>query len=175
MVKEVVEEFGQIIVLVNNAGITRDALVLRMSEEQWDSVIAVNLKGVFNCTRHVAAHMMRNRRGSIISIASVVGQMGNAGQGNYAASKAGMIAFMKTVARELAAKGVRANSIAPGYIRTEMTDQIPEKKQEELASLIPMRRLGSPEDIAQAVCFLASNASSYVTGQVLAVNGGMYM
>jgi 3-oxoacyl-[acyl-carrier protein] reductase len=175
MVKEVIEEFGQVTVLVNNAGITKDALIVRMTEEQWDTVVAVNLKGVFNCTRHVSVSMLRNRRGSIINIASVSGQMGNSGQANYAATKAGIIGFTKTVARELAAKGVRANAIAPGYIRTEMTEQIPEAIQDELKKIIPMKRLGTPEDIAQATLFLASNASAYITGQVLAVNGGMYM
>jgi len=175
MTKEVIEEFGKVTILVNNAGITRDGLILRMSEEQWDQVIAVNLKGAFNCTRHVSGHMLRNRSGSIIGIASVSGQMGNAGQANYSASKAGLIGLTKTVARELAPKGVRANAIAPGYIQTEMTDLIPEKKRDELKKLIPMRRLGQPDDIADAVIFLASDASKYITGQVIAVNGGMYM
>lgn len=175
MVKEVIEEFGQVTILVNNAGITKDALILRMKEEQWDAVLSVNLKGAFNCMRHVAGAMLRNRKGSIINIASVSGQMGNSGQSNYSASKAGMIGVTKTVARELAAKGVRVNAVAPGYIQTEMTDQIPEKQQAELKKIIPMKRLGAPEDIAKATLFLASDASSYITGQVLAVNGGMYM
>lgn len=175
MINEVVEEFGSITTLVNNAGITRDGLILRMSEDQWDTVIAVNLKGVFNCTRHASGHMLRARRGSVINIASVTGQMGNPGQANYAASKAGVIGLTKTVARELAGKGVRCNAIAPGYIQTEMTDNIPEKAQEELKKHIPMKRLGQPQDVANAVVFLASEASAYITGQVLAVNGGMYM
>jgi len=175
MVKEVIEEFGKVTVLVNNAGITKDALIVRMTEEQWDAVVAVNLKGVFNCTRHVSTSMLRNRCGSIINIASVSGQMGNSGQANYAATKAGIVGLTKTVARELAAKGVRVNAIAPGYIRTEMTDLIPADKQDELKKIIPMKRLGTPEDIAQTTLFLASDASAYITGQVIAVNGGMYM
>ena len=175
MVKEVIEEFGQVTILVNNAGITKDSIILRMKEEQWDAVLAVNLKGAFNCTRHVASTMLRNRKGSIINIASVSGQMGNSGQSNYSASKAGLVGMTKTVARELAGKGVRANAIAPGFIETEMTDNIPEKYQAELKKIIPMKRLGKPEDIANATLFLASDVSSYITGQVIAINGGMYM
>jgi len=175
MIDEVKEVFGTVDILVNNAGITRDGLILRMSEAQWDSVIAVNLKGVFNCTRHVSPIMLRNRRGSIINITSVVGQMGNKGQSNYAASKAGVIGFTKTIARELAGKKVRSNAVAPGYIETEMTSQLPEAAQKELKKIIPMKQLGSPEDVAQAVLFLASDNSKYITGQTIAVNGGMYM
>ena len=175
MVKEVIEEFGQVTILVNNAGITKDTIILRMKEEQWDAVLAVNLKGAFNCTRHVASAMLKNRKGSIINISSVSGQMGNSGQANYSASKAGLIGMSKTVARELGGKGVRVNVIAPGFIETEMTEKIPEKYQKELKKIIPMKRLGSPEDIANATLFLASDISSYITGQVIAVNGGMYM
>ena len=175
MIDEVKEVFGTVDILVNNAGITRDGLILRMSEEQWDSVMAVNLKGVFNCTRHVSPIMLRNRSGSIINITSVVGQMGNKGQSNYAASKAGIIGFTKTIARELGGKKVRSNAVAPGYIMTEMTRQLPEEAQKELKKIIPMKQLGTPEDIAQAVLFLASDNSQYITGQTIAVNGGMYM
>jgi 3-oxoacyl-[acyl-carrier protein] reductase len=175
MIDEVKEVFGTVDILVNNAGITRDGLILRMSEEQWDSVMAVNLKGVFNCTRHVSPIMLRNRRGSIINITSVVGQMGNKGQSNYAASKAGIIGFTKTIARELGGKKVRSNAVAPGYIMTEMTSQLPEEAQKELKKIIPMKQLGTPEDIAQTVLFLASDNSQYITGQTIAVNGGMYM
>ena len=175
MIDEVKEVFGTVDILVNNAGITRDGLILRMSEQQWDSVMAVNLKGVFNCTRHVSPIMLRNRRGSIINITSVVGQMGNKGQSNYAASKAGIIGFTKTIARELGGKKVRSNAVAPGYIMTEMTRQLPEEAQKELKKIIPMKQLGTPEDIAQAVLFLASDNSQYITGQTIAVNGGMYM
>ena len=175
MVKEVIEEFGQVTILVNNAGITKDALILRMKEDQWDAVISVNLKGAFNCSRHVAGSMLRNRKGSIINIASVSGQMGNSGQANYAASKACLVGMTKTIARELAGKGVRVNAIAPGFIETEMTEKIPEKAQKELKKIIPMKRLGKPEDIANATLFLASDVSSYITGQVIAINGGMYM
>lgn len=175
MIDEVKEVFGTVDILVNNAGITRDGLILRMTEEQWDTVMAVNLKGVFNCTRHVSPIMLRNRRGSIINITSVVGQMGNKGQANYAASKAGIIGFTKTIARELAGKKVRSNAVAPGYIMTEMTSQLPEEAQKELKKIIPMKQLGTPEDIAQTVLFLASDNSQYITGQTIAVNGGMYM
>jgi len=175
MIEEVKEAFGTIDILVNNAGITRDGLILRMNEKQWDSVLAVNLKGTFNCTRHVSPIMLRQKRGSIINIASVVGQMGNSGQANYAASKAGMIGFTKTIARELAGKKIRSNAIAPGYIQTEMTENLPEAAQKELKKIIPMKQLGTPEDIAQTVLFLASDNSKYITGQVIAINGGMYM
>ncbi len=172
---EIVEEFGRIDVLVNNAGITRDNLLMRMSESEWDSVLSVNLKGAFNCMRHVARAMMRQKSGSIVNIASVVGLMGNAGQANYSASKAGMVGLTKSVARELASKGVRVNAVAPGFIKTEMTDKIPQHKREELISAIPMKSLGTPGDIADVVLFLASGLSSYITGECISVNGGMYM
>ncbi len=175
VVETIMQQFGQIDILVNNAGIARDKLILRMTEEEWDAVININLKGTFNCTKAVVRHMSKQRHGKIVSIASVVGEMGNAGQGNYAASKAGIIGFTKTIAREFAGRGINVNAIAPGYIETPMTDVLPEKVKGELKRLIPMERLGKPEDVAEAVLFLVSEASSYITGQVLNVNGGIYM
>ncbi len=175
MVEKVVEEFGGIDILVNNAGITRDALLLRMKEEDWDAVMDVNLKGTFNCTKAAVRFMSRQKSGKIVNIASIVGLMGNAGQANYAASKAGVIGFTKTVAREFASRGININAVAPGFIATAMTDAIPEKARNELISAIPMGRLGSAEDVAEAVLFLVSGASDYITGQVISVNGGMYM
>lgn len=175
MVRETVESLGRIDILVNNAGITRDGLMLRMSEEDWDLVLDVNLKGAFNCTRAAVRHMAKQRSGKIVNIASVVGLMGNAGQANYAASKAGLIGFTKTVAREFASRGITVNAVAPGYIDTPMTQALPEKVKEELQKLIPLDRLGTPEDVANAVLFLVTNASDYVTGQVVHVNGGLYM
>lgn len=175
MVQTVIERFGKIDILVNNAGITRDKLILRMTEEDWDAVIDINLKGTFNCTKSCIRHMSRQKSGKIVNIASVVGEMGNAGQANYAASKAGVIGFTKTIAREFAQRGINVNAIAPGYIQTPMTDALPEKVKEDLKRLIPMERLGQPEDVAQAVLFLVSETSSYITGQVLNVNGGIYM
>ncbi len=175
MVEAIIERFSRIDILVNNAGITRDRLLLRMSSEDWDAVLDVNLKGVFNCTKSVIKYMSKQRSGKIVNIASVVGLMGNVGQANYAASKAGVIGFTKTVAREFAQRGININAIAPGYIQTPMTEVLPERVKEELMRLIPMGRLGQPEDVAQAVLFLVSEASNYVTGQVLNVNGGIYM
>lgn len=175
MIRETVETLGRIDILINNAGITRDKLMLRMSEEDWDMVLNVNLKGAFNCTRSAVRYMARQKGGRIVNIASVVGLMGNAGQANYAASKAGLIGFTKTVGREFASRGITANAVAPGYIDTPMTQALPEKAKEELRRLIPMDRLGTPEDVANAVLFLVSSASDYVTGQVLQVNGGLYM
>jgi len=175
MIQETVEGLGRIDILVNNAGITRDKLVLRMSEEDWDAVLDVNLKGAFNCTRAALRHMAKQRSGRIVNIASVVGLMGNAGQANYAASKAGLIGFTKAVGREVASRGITVNAVAPGYIDTPMTQALPEKAQEELKRLIPMVRLGTPEDVAKAVFFLVTGASDYITGQVLQVNGGLYM
>ena len=175
MVEAILERFGQIDILVNNAGIARDKLILRMTEEDWDSVLNVNLKGTFNCTKAVIKHMSKQRKGKIVNIASVVGEMGNVGQANYSASKAGVIGFTKTIAREFAQRGINVNAIAPGYIETPMTEALTEKVKEELRCMIPMERLGRPEDVAQAVLFLVSEASSYITGQVLNVNGGIYM
>jgi 3-oxoacyl-[acyl-carrier protein] reductase len=175
MIEAILERFGQIDILVNNAGIARDKLILRMTEEDWDAVLNVNLKGTFNCTKAVIRHMSKQRRGKIVNIASVVGEMGNVGQANYAASKAGVIGFTKTIAREFAQRGINVNAIAPGYIETPMTEVLPERAKEELRRMIPMERLGRPEDVAEAVLFLVSESSSYITGQVLNVNGGIYM
>jgi len=175
MVQTILERFGHIDILINNAGIARDKLILRMTEEDWDAVLNVNLKGTFNCTKAVVRYMSKQRSGKIVSIASVVGEMGNVGQANYSASKAGVIGFTKTIAREFAQRGINVNAIAPGYIETPMTDALPEKAKEELRQLIPMVRLGRPEDVAEAVLFLVSETSNYITGQVLNVNGGIYM
>lgn len=170
-----VENFGRVDILVNNAGITRDGLLVRMKDEDWDAVLSVNLKGAFLCSRAVSKVMAKQRYGRIINIASIVGQMGNAGQANYCASKAGLIGLTKSNARELAKRNITVNAVAPGFIATAMTDALSDKVREELAAQIPMERLGSSEDIANAVLFLASEQSGYITGQVLAVNGGMYM
>jgi 3-oxoacyl-[acyl-carrier protein] reductase len=175
VVKKVHEDFGSIDVLVNNAGITKDGLMMRMSEQQWDAVIAVNLKSAFNFIHACTPIMMRQRSGSIINMASVVGVHGNAGQSNYAASKAGMIALAKSVAQELGSRGVRANAIAPGFIETAMTAALPDEVRADWAKKIPLRRGGQPEDIANVATFLASDMASYVTGQVLQVDGGMNM
>ncbi|MDR1380213.1 MAG: 3-oxoacyl-[acyl-carrier-protein] reductase [Tannerella sp.] len=174
-VEDVLNDFGRIDILVNNAGITRDGLMLRMSEQQWDTVISVNLKSAFNFIHAITPVMMRQRGGSIINMASVVGVSGNAGQANYSASKAGMIGLAKSVARELGSRGIRANAIAPGFIITEMTGALPEKVREEWEKQIPLRRGGTPEDVANVALFLASDLSSYVTGQVVPVCGGMNM
>jgi len=175
MVRETVEVLGRIDILVNNAGITRDKLILRMSEEDWDKVLEVNLKGAFNCTRAAVRYMAKQRSGRVVNIASVVGLMGNAGQANYAASKAGLIGFTKAVSREFASRGINVNAVAPGYIDTPMTQALPEKAKEALRNLIPLDRLGTPEDVAKAVLFLVTSGSDYVTGQVLQVDGGIYM
>jgi len=175
MVAAAMQRFGKIDILVNNAGIARDKLILRMTEEDWDTVLNVNLKGTFNCTKAVIKYMSKQRSGKIVNIASVVGMMGNPGQANYSASKAGVIGLTKTVAREFAARGINVNAIAPGYIQTPMTEVLPEKAKEELKRLIPMERLGQPEDVAHAVLFLVSETSSYITGNILNVNGGIYM
>jgi len=175
MVKKAVDAFGQVDILVNNAGITRDALLLRMKDEDWDAVMTVNLKGAFLCSRSVAKVMSKQRYGRIINIASVVGQMGNAGQANYCASKAGLIGLTKSNARELAKRNVTVNAVAPGFIATAMTDALSDKVKDELAAQIPLERLGSADDIANAVVFLAQEESAYITGQVIGVNGGMYM
>ena len=173
VVDDVVKEFGRIDILVNNAGITRDTLLMRMTEQQWDEVMQVNLKSAFNYTHAVTPYMARQRSGSIISLSSVVGLNGNAGQANYAASKAGIIALMKTTAKELGSRGVRANAIAPGFILTDMTKALGEEKLQQFVSMIPMRRGGEPEEVAKVALFLASDLSSYVSGQVIQVNGAM--
>lgn len=173
--KTVKDEFGGLDVLVNNAGINRDALLIRMKESNWDDVIATDLKSDFLTTKAAAAMMMRKRKGSIINISSVVGIMGNIGQANYAAAKAGVIGLTKACAKEVAARNIRVNAVAPGFIETAMTDGIPEKIREGMIASIPMGRMGQPEDIARAVCFLASDDASYITGQVLVVDGGLVM
>lgn len=175
MVQAGMDAFGRVDILVNNAGITRDALLLRMKDDDWDAVLNVNLKGAFLCSRAAAKVMSKQRYGRIINIASVVGQMGNAGQANYCASKAGLMGLTRSNARELARRNVTVNAVAPGFIATDMTEALPEKTRQELAAQIPLERLGSADDIANAVVFLAQEKSGYITGQVLAVNGGMYM
>lgn len=175
VVKTIHEEFGSIDILVNNAGITKDGLMMRMSEEQWDAVINVNLKSAFNFIHACTPIMMRQRSGSIINMASVVGVSGNAGQSNYSASKAGMIGLAKSIAKEVGSRGIRANSIAPGFIITDMTDVLSEEVKKEWAKQIPLRRGGTPEDVANVAVFLASDLSSYVTGQVIHCCGGMNM
>jgi 3-oxoacyl-[acyl-carrier protein] reductase len=171
----IVEESGRVDVLVNNAGITKDGLLVRMKEEDWDRVLGINLKGAFNCIQAVAKTMMKQRSGRIINITSVVGVMGNAGQANYTASKAGLIGLTKTAAKELAPRGITVNAIAPGFIETSMTINLSEKVRQALLAQVPLGRMGRPEDVAQIVRFLASDEASYVTGQVIHVNGGMYM
>lgn len=161
--------------VVNNAGITRDNLLMRMKEEDWDAVLTVNLKGIFNLSKAVVRHMISNRYGRIVNISSVVGQMGNAGQTNYAASKAGVIGFTKSLAREVAARGITVNAVAPGYIATAMTESLPEGVKESFVNIIPMKKFGEPQDVAHAVKFLLSEESAYITGQVIGVNGGMLM
>ena len=173
MVSEIQAAWGRIDVLVNNAGITRDGLLARMSEEAFDQVIEVNLKGAFNCLRHVAPLMMKQRNGRIVSVSSVVGLYGNAGQVNYAASKAGIIGLTKSAAKELAPRGITANAVAPGFIETDMTQAMGEKAIEAVRGRIAMKEFGKPQDVANAVCFLASDEARYITGQVLAIDGGM--
>jgi 3-oxoacyl-[acyl-carrier protein] reductase len=173
--KDILSRYEKIDVLVNNAGITRDKLLMRMSEEDWDTVLRINLKSVFNCTHAVARSMAKQRRGWIVNISSVAGQVGNPGQANYSASKAGIMGFTKTVARELAGRGVHVNAVAPGFIDTEMTRVLPEKVKIAFAEQIPMGRMGKPEDVAEAVYWLCSDGAAYITGQVIHVGGGMYM
>ena len=175
LIDATVKEFGGVDVLVNNAGITRDALLMRMTEEQWDEVLRVNLKSVFNMTKAVQKVMLKQKHGSIINISSVVGVSGNAGQANYAASKAGIIGFSKSVAKELGARNIRTNVVAPGFIETEMTEKLSEEVRKSWAEQIPLRRAGTPEDVARVVLFLASELSDYVNGQVINVCGGMNM
>jgi 3-oxoacyl-[acyl-carrier protein] reductase len=172
---QVAKRYGRIDVLVNNAGITRDALLLRMKESDWDLVMSVNLKGAFLCTKAVVRYMAQQRSGRIINVASVVGVVGNAGQANYVASKAGLIGLTKTVAREFAGRGITVNAVAPGFIETQMTAVLSEKVKEGFLAQIPMGRAGTTEDVAEAVAFLASDQAAYLTGQVLHVSGGMYM
>jgi 3-oxoacyl-[acyl-carrier protein] reductase len=174
LVKTVNEDFGSIDILVNNAGITRDNILLRMKEDEWEDIINTNLSSIYKMSKAVLRGMIKKRSGRIISITSVVGAMGNAGQSNYAAAKAGMIGFTKSLAREVGVRGITVNAIAPGFIETDMTDSLPAEQKEALASQIPMGRLGTVDEVAKAVLFLAGDASSYITGQTLHVNGGMY-
>lgn len=173
--EDTVKEFGRLDILINNAGITRDSLILRMKEEDWDAVININLKGVFLCTKEAAKIMVKQRYGRVVNIASVVAFMGNAGQANYSASKAGIVGFTKTIAREYASRGITVNAVAPGFIATAMTDALPDNVKQEMLQSIPAGKFGSVEDVAHAVSFLASPGNGYITGQVIHVNGGMYM
>lgn len=175
MVEGVIAQLGGVDILVNNAGITRDGLFIRMKEEDWNAVINTNLTGIFNCTKVAAKYMMKKRSGRIINMSSVSGIMGNAGQTNYAAAKAGVIGFTKSLAREMASRGITVNAVAPGFIATDMTAAMPEKAQEHVLTSIPLGKMGKPEDIANAVLFLASDKASYITGQVIHVDGGMVM
>jgi len=173
--KDITDKFGKIDVLINNAGITRDGLLMKMKESDWDAVLSVNLKGAFICTQKVSRIMMKQRNGVILNMSSVIGIMGNAGQANYAASKGGMIAFTKSVAKELSSRNIRVNAIAPGFIETDMTAQLPEKVIEEYAKAIPLGRMGKPDDIANLCVFLSSEKASYITGQTIQVDGGLVM
>lgn len=175
VIKFAAEKFGRLDILINNAGITRDTLLLRMKEEDFDKVLQVNLKGVFNCTKHASAIMLKQKSGRIINISSVVGIIGNAGQANYAAAKAGIIGFTKSIAKEIGARGITVNAIAPGFITTDMTDVLSDKIKEKLIENVPLKKLGSPEDIANCAAFLVSDNASYITGQVINVDGGMVM
>ncbi|HJP19223.1 MAG TPA: 3-oxoacyl-[acyl-carrier-protein] reductase, partial [Nitrospinota bacterium] len=175
MVKNTIDEFKALDILINNAGVTRDTLIVRMKEEDWDFVLRVNLTGTFNCTKAAAKYMMKQRKGKIVNIASIVGAMGNAGQANYSASKAGIIGLTKTSARELASRNITVNAVAPGFIDTEMTRSLNENIKQQLKEQIPMGKLGMPEDIANCIKFLVSDDASYITGQVVHVNGGMLM
>jgi 3-oxoacyl-[acyl-carrier protein] reductase len=174
-VSEIIEKMGAVDILINNAGITKDGLLMRMSEADWDAVLSVNLKGTFLFTKAVARPMMKKRSGAIVNIASIIGLIGNAGQCNYAASKAGVIALTKSTAKELASRNIRVNAVAPGFIESKMTEVLPDDVKQKMLDQIPMSRLGQPGDIARAVLFLASDASSYITGQTLTISGGMVM
>jgi 3-oxoacyl-[acyl-carrier protein] reductase len=173
--KEIIDRHGRVDVLINNAGIARDTLLMRMSEEVWDTVIRVNLKSVFNCTQAVIRSMVKNKAGRIVNISSVVGQIGNPGQANYAASKAGIMGFTKSIAREVAGRGITVNAVAPGYIKTDMTEALPEKVRDAFLEQIPLKRIGEPKDVAETVYWLCSEAAGYITGQVIHVSGGLYM
>ena len=173
-IDKIIEKFGGLHILINNAGITQDTLLMRMKEEDWDSVISINLKGIFNCTKAVTRNMFKQREGRIVNLTSVVGEMGNAGQTNYAASKAGIIGFTKACAREMAPRGITVNAISPGFIKTDITDQLTEDLKKDYISRIPMNRFGTPEDIAGAVSFLVSDDATYITGEVFRINGGIY-
>lgn len=175
VVKCIIERFGRIDILINNAGLTSDGIMMTMKKENWDKVLGVNLTGAFNCTKFVSKYMLKQRFGNIVNMASVVGITGNVGQANYSASKAGLIGFTKTVARELADRGIKVNAVAPGYISTDMTAALSEKVTEEMLSKIPMKAYGKPDEVANAVLFLVSNMSEYITGQVINVDGGMVM
>ncbi|HEH9223894.1 TPA: 3-oxoacyl-[acyl-carrier-protein] reductase [Staphylococcus aureus] len=175
MIKEVVSQFGSLDVLVNNAGITRDNLLMRMKEQEWDDVIDTNLKGVFNCIQKATPQMLRQRSGAIINLASVVGAVGNPGQANYVATKAGVIGLTKSAARELASRGITVNAVAPGFIVSDMTDALSDELKEQMLTQIPLARFGQDTDIANTVAFLASDKAKYITGQTIHVNGGMYM
>ena len=174
-VEKVLDKLGRIDILINNAGVTKDNLLIRMDDAQWDRVLSINLKGTFLCTRSAAKHLLKQRRGRIVNIASIVGLIGNPGQANYAASKAGVIGLTKSVAKELATRGITCNAIAPGFIKTEMTDALPAPARQRLLDAIPMGTLGEPGDVAQAALFLVSNAARYITGHVLVVDGGLAM
>ena len=175
MIDKILDKFKKLDILINNAGITKDNLILRMSEEDWDRVIAVNLKGTFICTKLASKVILKQRFGKIVNLASIIGLMGNAGQASYAASKAGIIGLTKSVAKELAPRGVCVNAIAPGFIKTEMTARLPEETIKRMLSAIPLGRLGEPKDVANLALFLSSESSSYITGQVIQVDGGMLM
>jgi 3-oxoacyl-[acyl-carrier protein] reductase len=175
LVDTLIRNHGSVHHLINNAGITRDNLLMRMKEEEWDSVMAVNLKGVFNFSKALIRHMIRNRYGRIVNVSSVVGLIGNPGQANYSASKAGVLGFTKSLAREVASRGITVNAVAPGFIQTAMTESLPEAVQEQFLSVIPVGRFGTPQEVAQAVRFLVSDQASYITGQVININGGMFM
>lgn len=175
LVNQVVKELGRLDILINNAGITRDGLLMRMKEADWDAVLETNLKGVFNCSKAVMRTMMKQKSGRIVNMASVVGEMGNAGQANYAAAKAGVIGFTKSLAKEVASRGITVNAVAPGFIATDMTKVLTDDQKAEMAKSIPLGRAGQPEDVANAVLFLVSDEAAYITGQVLNVDGGMVM